>query len=209
MALDRLPKAICTTPRTGSTALGEFLAQNYNVDEYLEFFNTKYMFKRVGSWKKARNEQYKCLQDPRIGLKIMWEHVNVIETWPYLKEHGAIFLTRVDKVAQAVSYYFATHTGRWYQTDERYKEPPAYDYDLITWHMHRIIAHETSWLEFFAKHEIDYEVKAYEDIVRELPLGERDEIYQLLKNSYAKQYKAELGNHNHKQWKDYWMERLK
>jgi len=175
-------RAICTTPRSGSTAIANMLANVDNtVDSITEFCNPRYMTALYGQeWTAKRNN---FLADPRMGLKIMYEHMDA-KYIPYLQERGVTFLTRLDKFSQAVSFYVSTSTGRWYQHDGHGKCPP-WDYDKILLHFNRIISQEYYWVQNFIKYDIDFDIISFEDYQRRYPLpGVKDPVHLAKKGEY-------------------------
>ena len=73
-----------------------------------------------------------------------------------------IHLTRMDKVAQAVSYVKAQQTGLWHMAPdgtelERLGPPqkPSYDADGIGVHFEQMKVYDAAWLRWFEREQID------------------------------------------------------
>lgn len=194
-----MAKVLCATPRSGSTAIGVFLADQTFIKSYTEFCNPRYMQGLYGSEWGARRDEF--MRDPDIGLKIMREHVTE-ELTPYIKMNGAILCTRMDKILQAVSYYFATSTGHWYKSDSRSARAPKFDFDKIKMHMDRIIMQEEAWVNYFMKYEIEFEVICYEEAItkRWINNSEREKHHLPEKVQIAYQFHNALWNRVSMEW---------
>lgn len=80
-----------------------------------------------------------------------------------------IWITRRDKVQQAVSYLKARQTGLWWLTDWTplsAGEPPAFDFEAIERTVQWIEEEESAWQDYFIAHAITPLVVIYEELVQ-------------------------------------------
>lgn len=192
-------RVLCATPRSGSTAVAEWLSIPNQVKSYSEFCNPGYMQGLHGSEWGARRDEY--FNDPSMGLKIMMEHFKV-DYVPYMQENGAYLMIRLDKKAQAVSYYIATETNHWYKSDARGQRIPRFDYDLIEVHMQRIILQEIAWMDIFLKYDIQWKPLIYEDLLCKgvLTRSDADQYGLVEKQRYHYQFHNALWNRMSSNW---------
>ena len=194
-----MAKVLCATPRSGSTAIGNLMAERDNsIDTYIEFLNPRYMQGLYGTEWDAKHQEF--LKAPRMGLKLMREHMTE-EAIEYIEYHGAYLCTRIDKIAQAVSYYFSTATGHWYRGDAS-GPPPKFDFDKILMHMSRIILQEEAWIDFFHARNIHWEPLVYEDFIDNghLRYGDRDPSHAGAKSKMTIQFHDALWNRTSMEW---------
>lgn len=163
-----------------------YAAMDKEIDAYSEFCNPRYMEGLYGQgWFSKMIEFF---NNPKMGLKIMYEHLNA-NAIEYMKENGAILVTRMDKFRQAVSFYVSAKTGRWYQTDG-YGKCPKYDYDTILIHLYRILNQETAWVNTFAQHDIKWEILPFETIDRKFLPGSMDHVHNKQKMNYHYRFQS-------------------
>jgi LPS sulfotransferase NodH len=89
-----------------------------------------------------------------------------------------VWITRGDKIRQAVSHDKALQTGLHHWQDGKYpvwEKQPIFNYARINYLYHRIIAHEEAWQKYFSYYGISpfrvvYEdfVDRYEQVIREI-----------------------------------------
>ena len=114
------------------------------------------------------------------GAKIMWGHVADFaelarEQPPELFEHafGAppryVWVSRRDRVRQAVSLWKAIQTQSWAAHEDRAARPPRYSFAAID-HLRRVLtAGDRSWMTWFDTHGIEPLALTYEQLAAGLP----------------------------------------
>lgn len=189
---------ICTEPRTGGHFLGEWLRstgiagnpeeyfwrdnepgfrEDWGTTTYSEFllraldvgstengvFGAK-VGRGGGSW-----EHFRCrlgeLKDSRDQAAADPDVLDSV--FPNLHY---IFLTRRNKVRQAVSWWRAIQTGVWSFEQKRsaaQKQEPEYKYDAIDHLLQEIVFREASWEEYFTQASVTPLSLTYEDMVAE------------------------------------------
>ena len=135
---------ICCSPRTGSFLLAEALESTQIAGRPREYFDWKHEKDWIDRFNIAANTEYfeKILSEGTtpngvFGAKVHWyQFVHLTSKLRMIQAYGLserellrhtfpdlryVFLTRRDKVRQAVSYYRATHTDVWWSF-----QPKAY-----------------------------------------------------------------------------------
>jgi trehalose 2-sulfotransferase len=186
---------IATTPRTGSSLLSEALEFTRLAGTPREYFEAEYekdWFARLGvSGDPDYIEKLTTAgmtENGVWGAKVHWHqfvHLGaklrsihgkdasdlelLRRTLPGLKY---IFLTRRDKIAQAVSYYKAHRTDIWHvvragaqPTQATAAKPVAFDLEQIDHWVTRFAADEASWLRYFEMIELEPFEVVYEDFL--------------------------------------------
>jgi LPS sulfotransferase NodH len=184
----RLSYLICTTPRTGSNFLCEVLRSTGvagRPDDY--FWNPAFWQER---WDTPDFDAYlqRILKEGTtpnriFGAKLMWHDLD--ELLPTLATFagidaasppallGTIFpnlrylwLTRRDKVRQAISWYRALATRAWRSTDQQPPSSgePAFSFPEVDRLVQQSIKGDQEWQQFFQRHGIEPLVIAYEDL---------------------------------------------
>jgi len=207
---------ICATPRSGSTLLCEALKNTGLAGQPEEYFHP-YM---QAFWKEfwgtssysdyvARVIREGMTSNGVFGTKVMWDHLDscvgnlcTIPGYESLPVHGLlstvfpnlhyIFITRSDKVRQAVSHWKARQTRVWAVVDETSPdrspvngsqrkilnhppllwmhrpsstEEPHFDFARIDALVRQIEAGEERWQKYFAENGITPLTVVYEDLV--------------------------------------------
>ncbi len=189
---------ICTTHRSGSFLLCDtltatdlagrpseyFLPQNEKewsekrgastYDEYLSkvvaetsspngVFGSKMMFEYFG------DSLAKLRALPRFADEEIDDASLLCRVFPNLKY---IWLTRTNKLRQAVSYLRAWQSQSW-ATNQEPLRSPEYSFELLDMVLSKIVLQEVGWQEFFAANSIVPFVVTYEDFVphQELTIG--------------------------------------
>jgi LPS sulfotransferase NodH len=185
---------ICATARSGSNLLCELLAS-------LEFAGRpfEHLWEPAGSEPKPLGVRWPhILEEGRsengvFGTKLLWHQAERLERElpqaldrpgmsvsqvlaATLADPKYIYLTRRDRVRQAVSFARAMQTDQWRSTDTSGSEP-HYDPGAITGAVRFVGEEEASWEDFFARHAIPPYRLAYE----ELESAPRDAIGGLLR----------------------------
>lgn len=167
---------VCATPRTGSGLLCDALWNTGlagRPDEYFCPSDEKEYSKAWGTstYLDYFNKVIKEGTTPNgiFGLKIMWHHLNdfrervsKISHYPNIEINNLftilfpnnryLWVTRRDKVCQAVSLYRARKTGfyRWYEEKSQEKKKTLkFDYQAIDKLVHEIHRWERGWKRYF------------------------------------------------------------
>ncbi len=205
---------ICTTPRSGSTLLCEALKNTGlagQPEEYF-FFTSQAFWKEL--WGTSSDADYvaRAIKEGTtsngvFGAKMMWRHVDTfvgqLRTIPGYERLSApeflstvfpnlryIFMTRSDKVRQAVSLWKACQTNIWAVMDKTspdrislsnrsflghhpltwmYRQPFTgelhFDFESIDASVREIESQEVAWQKYFAENGITPFTVVYEDLV--------------------------------------------
>lgn len=172
---------ICTVPRSGSNLLAEGLSSTGVAGKPLEYFNPDYRGFFLERWHHpeitSESEflelvfQAGTTSNGIFGAKLQWFHVprltgdsprhgtspegigRFLSHFPCAKY---IFLTRSDKLRQAISWYRAGYKNTWWSikgvTDarSRTREEPPFQYSSIKRCELLLRAHEHSWIRLFS-----------------------------------------------------------
>ena len=172
---------ICATARSGSNLLCEILASLGFAGKPLE-----HLWEPPGSTPQPLGERWShILEEGRsdngvFGTKLLWYQADRLEhelpgalgspgmslsqvLATMLADPKYIYLTRRDRVRQAVSFARAIQTEQWRSMDEAASEP-HYDADAITRALHFLAEEETSWEDFFTRHGISPYCLVYEGL---------------------------------------------
>jgi LPS sulfotransferase NodH len=184
---------LCSTPRTGSTMLGNLLAETGLVGRAGEYFGEPFRQRVVPGLTRRGFDDYLvgCTEYARgtgtFGVKLHWDQVEVFLHLLRLRRglrglgDGAVveaifpapsfvWMTREDTLAQAVSWWKAITTGKW--TDGRpVTGEPRFDTDGIAGRVRRIGEHTGAWREWFAANGIEPLLVNYEQLAAD-PAGE-------------------------------------
>lgn len=185
---------ICSTPRSGSTLLGEAAFQTRRLGvpaEYLALdVAVPYLFERWGC--ESYNDYVSTLQRLRtspngvFGIKVHWHQLLQFSSVSQGAAHDApvefkvlvgvllrvapnpalVLVTRRDKARQAVSHWIASKTQQWFDLGETSTPSvPEYDFAGIQRMMNGIEESEASWTRFFTMGGVEPTRVVYEDFV--------------------------------------------
>lgn len=176
---------ICTTARSGSNLLCDYLANTGLLGRPTEHFNPDIIRRGAFGRRFAFEEPLPCsayvawLRDQHstpngvFGTKVLYEDLATYFRFPsfvdLMRGSRCILLRRRDKARQAVSYFFAAETGQWVHTDTPRRDPDTLPYDRGTLraHLRRLVEQETMWLGLLASLGIEYREIFFEDFVRD------------------------------------------
>lgn len=182
---ERLTYIICSTPRCGSTLLGNLLVQSEDFGvphEYMNFTDMgAVLAKRFGV---DRSDPY-CFRSyfdavkrkrtsPNgvFGIKTQINMLVPLLEPPLLPvifpNPKFIQILRRDRIAQSVSFAIASQTQKWNSMHDAQKEP-VYDEMQIDKCLKNILTQESRWMRFFQIHAIDQHILYYEDLVADSP----------------------------------------
>lgn len=184
---------LCTTPRSGSSALGDALERTGVAGRPTEYFNRRFqpqLFGRFGvetqgAFLEAVTRQT-ATANGVFGVKVMLDR----DMEPFFEglrdAHGSladaelvraafpdlrfVWLTRRDKVRQAVSFVRAQQTGVWERySGEAKPETPRleFDYAALNRFVHELILREARWGDLFGRLGVSPHTVVYEDYVLE------------------------------------------
>jgi LPS sulfotransferase NodH len=178
---------VCSTPRTGSTMLGNLLADTGLVGRAGEYFGEFFRRDVVPGLNRSRFDDYlvDCTRHARgtgtLGIKL---HRDQVEVFLYLlrlrrglggasdrEVLEAVFptpsfvsMTREDRLAQAVSWWKAITTGKW--TDGRpVTGEPRFDADGIAGRLRGIELADEAWRRWFEQNGVEPLRVTYEQLV--------------------------------------------
>jgi LPS sulfotransferase NodH/glycosyltransferase involved in cell wall biosynthesis len=171
----RLSYLVCATPRCGGRLLCEALANTGLAGRPGEYFAAGPLRTLSGRWgvddfDAYLGELFEETSTPNgvFGVKIMADHVprllGGLEAFPNPRY---VWITRRDKLRQAVSWVVAHQTGLWSDAGEhlRISPPrPRFDRAAIAARLHDIEEAETYWQEFFATAGVEPVHVAYEQL---------------------------------------------
>jgi LPS sulfotransferase NodH len=177
---------VCSTPRTGSTMLGNTLAETGLVGRAGEYFGEVFRRDVVPGLTRRGFDDYlvDCARHARgtgvLGVKLHWDQVDVFVHLLRLRRglRGAsdaevisavfpapryVWLTRDDTLAQAVSWWRSMGSGKW--TDGRPATGEAvFDADGIAGRERRIEEHTDAWRRWFEQNCIEPLAFSYEQL---------------------------------------------
>jgi len=186
------PYWLCTTPRSGSSALGDALARTGVAGRPTEYFNHRFqpqLFGRFGVATVADllEAVVRGTATPNgvFGVKVMLDD-DMRPFFAGLREvYGArsdaelvraafpdlrfVYLTRRDKVRQAVSFVRAQRTGVWarYSGAAKPETPPLeFDFAALDRTVHDLALREARWQDLFSALAVLPFTVVYEDYVR-------------------------------------------
>jgi LPS sulfotransferase NodH len=174
---------VCTTPRTGSTMLVYALAESRQVGLAAEHFNPLTVpsesDRRIGD--HLLDCTGKAFGTGVFGTKLHWSQVEpfvarlrrlrgtrslsdgrLLEA--VLPAPRYLWLTRDDKLAQAVSWWRAKVTRVWLDDDEQVAEP-VFDFDAIDERLRMAHDHDAAWQRWFDENGITPHRITYEELV--------------------------------------------
>ena len=186
---------VCSTPRTGSTMLGDLLADSGLVGRAGEYFGEVFRTNVLPGLDRAGFDDYlvDCTIHARgtgvLGVKLHWDQVQVFMHLLRMRKGVRslgdrevieavfpsprfIWLRRGDELAQAVSWWKAMTSGKW--TDGRPVTGEArFDYDGVHSRLMRVAGHNEAWSGWFSSNGIEPLALTYEELVADSTLSVR------------------------------------
>lgn len=154
---------ICTTARSGSNLVCDYLAKTGRLGRPTEFFNPDIV--RTGTFGQrfsfadhvAVSDYLDWLKSAHstpngvFGVKMLFEDYEHLGQFPavraLLETSTLVRLTRRRKTAQAVSYLMAVETGQWIASDVARKpiDQVEFDFSKINQHLDRLCMQDARW----------------------------------------------------------------
>jgi LPS sulfotransferase NodH len=183
---------ICTTHRTGSTLLCEALKTTGLAGRPEEYFWRDYERMWRQRWGTQTYRDYLAAALARtttpngvFGAKVMWAYLHdFVGKVRQLPEYDNlpisallstlfpnlhyIYITRRDKVRQAISLWRAVQTQVWAEFTDELVAPaqePVFDFASIEHRRQNILRHETAWQRYFAGCGVTPFTVVYEDLI--------------------------------------------
>lgn len=167
---------VCAVPRSGSSLLCELLCLTELAGAPTEFLDPELMREFSGRWDTVGLDAYlealmarKTSPNGVFGIKVHWPQLEEAfagedrcEVFPELR---FVYITRGDRLRQAVSYARALQTGRWASEHDARREDPTFNPNQIRRLLSHIREHEERWEEFFARRAASPLRVSYEDLV--------------------------------------------
>lgn len=185
----RLSYFVCGTPRSGSTLLCDTLSATGVAGVPLEYFNDWIFTNLLRAWGVSSVPHYDAFIEMArtvattpngvCGVKFHWPYLEKLAkvtgcTLPDLQPIEEIFpnpvfiyLTRLDKLAMALSYLRARQTDVWISrpgVPGRSQGVAAFDYSRIETIRRTLAEHEANWEALFHYHGIGPLRLCYEDL---------------------------------------------
>ena len=168
---------VCSLPRSGSSLLCELLGATGVAGAPAEFFHPDKMAALRERWGVATLDEYvrellarKTSPNGVFGAKAHWGQYRPAfgEADPrsVFPDARLVFITRRDRLRQAISWVRALQTRKWADQDRPAAERPAvFDYEDVTTKLMRIDREEEAWEALFERYGIEPQRVVYEDFV--------------------------------------------
>jgi LPS sulfotransferase NodH len=182
----RVSYMVCSIPRSGSSLLCELLGGTGLAGAPAEFFHSDKMRMLRKRWEVETVEDYlrellarKTSPNGVFGAKAHWGQYHPLfgEADPrdVLPDPLLVFITRRDRLRQAVSWVRALQTLEWAaQNGPRVKRPAVFDPEHITRKLGRIDREEAAWEALFERHALAPQRIVYEDFIEAQEATVRD-----------------------------------
>ncbi|MEQ8764085.1 MAG: Stf0 family sulfotransferase [Planctomycetota bacterium] len=168
---------VCSTPRSGSSLLCELLCNTGLAGAPTEYFDREQMEGFARAWSCDGFESYlrallakKTSPNGVFGAKIHWGQKLDLFTDraldDALPDAQFIWITRRDRVKQAVSWERANQTGQWASDHVASNRRPVFDYDRIASALEEIERGDEAWANLFSEQGITPHRVVYEDLIR-------------------------------------------
>lgn len=188
---------VCSTPRCGSTLLGEGLIASKLAGVPMEYINRVHTLPLMKRWRCVSSLEYLQVLPRRrtgpngvFGIKLHWSQFASlchdfgiadsdlsaeahIQRRNFLEKQFPrpvfVHISRLNRVEQAVSWYVAANTGRWLEREGASSSAPEVPYDFhgILRFHHEIEYQESCWRAFFRANGIRPYPVVYEQFVHD------------------------------------------
>ena len=165
-----------SVPRSGSTLLCELLAATRLAGSPGEFFSPYTMRVSMDRWGARTLEEYVQELFARetggngvFGAKAHWAQYESAfggaDPRPLFPGLRWVYITRRDRVRQAVSWVRAQQTGQFHAQDPARADDAVFDHERIAQMLRRIGREEQLWESLFERHRFEPHRVVYEDLV--------------------------------------------
>lgn len=165
-----------SVPRSGSTLLCELLAATGLAGNPAEFFSPYTIRVSMDRWGVETLDRYvhelfarETGSNGVFGAKVHWAQYEATfgngDPRPLFPGLRWVYITRRDRLRQAVSWVRAQQTGKFHAQDPARAESPVFDHGRITQMLRRIAREEQLWEALFENHGFDPHRVVYEDLV--------------------------------------------
>ena len=174
---------VCATPRCGSWFLCGLLASTGVAGRPHEWFwrDTRASLERGWGVRAAEYVELVLTAGTTpngvFGAKVMYGALPDLAPFP---EPRFVWIRRLDRVAQAVSFARAVQTGHWHQWDPQPQDDDAeYRFDVVDALFRELEELERGWERWFEQEGVEPLDLAYEDVVAD-PEGETRRVLKFL-----------------------------
>lgn len=201
----RLRYLLCSSPRVGSTLVGQMLRDTGQAGDPLEYLNPRKfraLLRRnpaIDSFQAALDfvERHRTSENGVFGLQLHWRHFNEFFAGNrtrmdefFHRFDTFVFLRRRDHVAQGISLYRAARTLLWSSIDEDIRQARSHDYEefdpaAITAYVGRVMAQDQGWSDYLQASGRPYLTLYYEDLVANWDAEGRRLLWFLIKRDLA------------------------
>lgn len=209
---------IASTPRSGSTLLGEVLKQTNLAGSPHEFLHDKHSKDYIQRWHTSNIQEYiqslksyRSTNNKIFGAKIHYHQLSNFniknsELNTLFNNPKYIFIRRKDKLDQAISLSKALQSRQWAISEGEKLSDSEYSYNQIKNSLIRLDEEEKEWKTFFIKNNIKYFEIYYEDFIKDMNQYLKD-ILSFLDIDYTTIEKInppikKMRNKESKQWKE-------
>ena len=156
---------LLSTPRSGSTAICDYLYKKTNLVTHEYFQPFQYMPVLAYRWQSVKDgyldpERYakgllkhRISENGTLGINLHGSHIGIFSYFEkYLSSlpKFVLVIRRRNKVAQAVSYYIASHSKKWSSHFDAENPLPSYSYEGIKIKLFSILQQELV-IDFYLK----------------------------------------------------------
>ncbi len=207
---ERCEYFVCSTPRTGSSLLGDLFFRTGVLGVPYEYLNPVHINTLVDRFGLKRNsagavdadvylERLKSCRTGKNGVLGIKSHFNHAApffrsrkflSWFLTLKH--IYITRQDLLGQAISYSRALQSDAW-SINSQIKKEPVYDFNNIMQCLDGIISENSNWHKNFAAFGLKPLYITYEELVRD-PVEASQRISKFLKPDGSLNFTLDLDN---------------
>lgn len=171
---------ILSTPRSGSTLLGELLRNTGVAGAPFEYFHDKHCQDYISRWDIRTKAQYvymlkryRTSENGVFGFKL---HYHQMVSFPLTADElkrwfmtpKFILIKRRDKLRQAISLVRAMQTKQWSLTDGDDNKTAVYDWQAINNSLRQVEEWEVSWQRWIDDNDINVLSVIYEDLIEDI-----------------------------------------
>ncbi len=200
-----LEYAICSTPRSGGNLLCDLLRQTGIAGDPEEWIHHFLAQKQMAEWKAKPCGLYRRIREHRakddvFGILLHWreqiwlKEIGVLKEdyWELFQEPSprVIFLTREDKIQQAVSWWIAAQTDVWKRTSQsENRQGVKYCREQIEQFVTWIDESNAAWENWFVEHSVNPLRVTYERLI-----NDREETVRQVLDYLGLKYERSIPN---------------